>query len=1055
MNLKSLFLFVIASYSAIAFPALSLFAEESTRISSLTIPRVDLKIRSLNVSQRGTDVHYYLEAPLELGGTLPDQINGSLEFSPFFVGVLLGEDGNEERIGISPALNRSILATIRNGKINVHFTTTLNNLPKEGFIEIAINFKKIFINNVVYPDLTAVYDLGDIKRISSNMQGQLLPPTSIPLKNIITPHQLLSKMDPKIQSILKKLRYTNQYYFELLDAHQNGVNIGKERASSRSVKFNVTAHIKDPILNSKVIYRSFTVQALPTVETCEDFERINDSTPIVKTFPSGQDDANNFDTKGLGYIYWSDEIEHRWYVQQKRLIKPYRIIDNESGVQKLLGLVLIPWDTGWIFDTDFRKSNCADIDYRHNIVPETLIHNVGFTFEDHTLNMNDWLDLNLTKQYVLTLQPKVVRHDSITKGRLGPSSPLRDGYYMLAVAFSTGANPLKVKPENIVNSWTNIVAVRGGQINTRIKITLEELAHATIMNQMYFQILTIDESLVELNPDGSINQELTLNKPNLIDWNSGLKMMTYSGPVILRNPSQNPGLAPVYHTSAWELIEKSKSRLNRSKHTLTVQENLDLYRKIHNLVPIDMAQPDQAALLGNQSKLNQSNFDEIFETLPLASEHQAYREASIQRDLCNIWTHTIMPTNLNTEWRRNNKWEFQDLQVKRLLKEFYRSCMYHARREPFFMVDKQLIVHHIRPELTQYGGGNSFNLHVASSFSLSKNRYQDNRRGLQSGLTVSLSKSFLKDAPLFSIGINRSENFSSSESQGNGISQGESTVYTNGAFLVLENSDIHFTSDKYEKCIAAKPSASMIREFLDTDIGYILGYKDDVETIVDQIENSFWEDLFGYFKTSAVDGTDKKLKEGGFWSFNASDRTTEERKVKKYRDLADPEFLQDVFSRGIHLCKGEIEEEPIAATEHFSYVLQHFIIGNMQNPYDQKNRPWLMLIRSLRDLVVFLEAMQDNKRMNHVGNIEYTPAEKLIDYYKVYRENLSSWPGIYSFQQLKPPSPGNCSEQDDQTFAETISQRLVELLTAPFDKKDGRNMMFDSGDFWVNYYCEK
>ena len=55
--------------------------------------------------------------------------------------------------------------------------------------------------------------------------------------------------------------------------------------------------------------------------------------------------------------------------------------------------------------------------------------------------------------------------------------------------------------------------------------------------------------------------------------------------------------------------------------------------------------------------------------------------------------------------------------------------------------------------------------------------------------------------------------------------------------------------------------------------------------------------------------------------------------------------------------------------------------------------------------------------------------------------------GIYSFQQLKPPSPGNYSEQDDQTFAETISQRLVELLTAPFDKKDGRNMMFDSGEF--------
>ena len=82
-------LFVIASYSAIAFPLFSLFAEESTRISSLTIPRVDLKIRSLNVSQRGTDVHYYLEAPLE-PRCCPIRSMGLREFSPFCQGVLLG-----------------------------------------------------------------------------------------------------------------------------------------------------------------------------------------------------------------------------------------------------------------------------------------------------------------------------------------------------------------------------------------------------------------------------------------------------------------------------------------------------------------------------------------------------------------------------------------------------------------------------------------------------------------------------------------------------------------------------------------------------------------------------------------------------------------------------------------------------------------------------------------------------------------------------------------------------------------------------------------------------
>ena len=106
---------------------------------------------------------------------------------------------------------------------------------------------------------------------------------------------------------------------------------------------------------------------------------------------------------------------------------------------------------------------------------------------------------------------------------------------------------------------------------------------------------------------------------------------------------------------------------------------------------------------------------------------------------------------------------------------------------------------------------------------------------------------------------------------------------------------------------------------------------------------------------------------------------------------------------GLMLCKGKVENEPIAVRERYYYMTQHFTDGDMLDPGDLYNHPWLLRLRGVRDFETFIQAV----RAQHIEFIDkkdqfFTtplhsswqwPIKKLNE---TYRNVMPTFPGMYA-----------------------------------------------------------
>lgn len=158
--------------------------------------------------------------------------------------------------------------------------------------------------------------------------------------------------------------------------------------------------------------------------------------------------------------------------------------------------------------------------------------------------------------------------------------------------------------------------------------------------------------------------------------------------------------------------------------------------------------------------------------------------------------------------------------------------------------------------------------------------------------------------------------------------------------------------------------------------------------------------------------------------------------------FSEGEFTDDVIA-GMMICSGDIENTPIAVKEKYYYFTQHFTEGDMLDPADIHNHPWLLALRGVREFKTFMMALQSYEEDSGGNKKErnYVNADQMIGYFDMLGSDIKNvqrrmdgdynptdhyetvnrkdWPidqMVRTYNRTMPTFPGMYSQLDDDDY---------------------------------------
>ncbi len=324
-------------------------------------------------------------------------------------------------------------------------------------------------------------------------------------------------------------------------------------------------------------------------------------------------------------------------------------------------------------------------------------------------------------------------------------------------------------------------------------------------------------------------------------------------------------------------------------------------------------------------------------------------------------------------------------------------------------------------------GGKSQNLNVGASFSLqhSESFSESLSGGLGAGGLKTILKfgksgnSFMKGGVgkfRLGMGLFRDVPFAGglidtfafdyklSESESNSFSDG--TSINENTFLVMQDATMDIELLDYTKCIAISFNMAQLQED---------SYQSDLEKEVQ-------------YKMELSHQTSQ-----------SKSRSEAEKQNLKFKYLLE-------LTRGLFICdeqesKKNSSQSPssLAIREKYYYFTQHFTEGDMLDPADLYNHPWLLFIRGKTDVWRFLDRIkaQDTKLsdsfqpMGPVVKVDGWPIQKLV---AAYSGVIPSFPGIYTMLHNEDEYAVDFPWSDQP--ANSFTQRFMESLSGGSLDKD-------------------
>jgi len=231
--------------------------------------------------------------------------------------------------------------------------------------------------------------------------------------------------------------------------------------------------------------------------------------------------------------------------------------------------------------------------------------------------------------------------------------------------------------------------------------------------------------------------------------------------------------------------------------------------------------------------------------------------------------------------------------------------------------------------------------------------------------------------------------------KGGNYNYNEGLSISEGTYLVMQNTEFSLELEKYQECLVVKWNPL---------------YQNYTRDIYDD---------FDHIVTKAV----KKL---------GQDDAELEAKIKK--------TITDTGFSSCNPTKGERFEDRLVVRENYYYFTQHFTEGDMLDPANIHNHPWLFAIRGVRDFKQFMDTIHSvEKEGQFVSMNEYFGNTDMVkDDFRYINKNLRSkaitkaykikseseqykWPIqqlVKSYNRLTPTYPGFYTQMDAVSYAQ-------------------------------------
>lgn len=436
------------------------------------------------------------------------------EFDVYF--QIIGSAARDEKSDLFP-ITTNLLASssakadqpqirFTDNKMDISFTTVINNRITNGHYDIVLRIVPRGISTL--GEYYGVYRFAEANGLLSS-RGSMRPI----LSSIETPDKISefeNKLDGMKNDDLNALANSSSDFHTLPPFQFDHMKIAfmrvlpDETTTKRSIAYRSEVCVRRSLDGRLVQHEEF----------------------LVKKADGTSETVN---TQNEGCFAWIDTITHFYYRPENIMQKTVEIQHSRSGAKAELSAYINPWDYGWTFGQDARKISqeyINDVNNRESVSSQLFISGFRYQTIRFRYEIDKFLNLNVKKSLLLDIAPKVLRYNSITRGR-NATEYLRDGVYLMKVAIQkdyydprTPGLTLKKLPgikgqvavENAHNAEVEyisvqekLVRVKHGLIITPVEFTVNDLRLMRLRSNFLVEISPIDETKLGVTPDMSMS----------------------------------------------------------------------------------------------------------------------------------------------------------------------------------------------------------------------------------------------------------------------------------------------------------------------------------------------------------------------------------------------------------------------------------------------------------------------------------------------------------------------------------------------------------------------
>lgn len=409
-------------------------------------------------------------------------------------------------VASSSAKNDQAQIRFTDNKMDISFRTQITNRITNGHYDLVLRLVPRGISTL--GEYYGVYRFAEANGILSS-RGSMRPI----LSSIETPDKV-SEFEDKLDGMkgddLASLAQANADFHQLPPFQFDHMKIAfmrvlpDETTTKRSIAYRSEVCVRRSLDGRLVQHEEFLIK------------KADGSTEVVNT-------------ENEGCFAWIDTITHYYYRPENIMQKTVEVVHSSSGAKSELSAYINPWDYGWTFGQDARKISqeyINDVNNRESVSSQLFISGFRYQTIRFRYEIDKFLNLNVKKSLLLDIAPKVLRYNSITRGR-NATEYLRDGVYLMKAAIQkdyydprTPGLSLKKHPTikgqvalesghstevEYISVQEKLVRVKHGLIVTPVEFTVNDLRLMRLRSNFLIELSPIDESILGITPDTNMS----------------------------------------------------------------------------------------------------------------------------------------------------------------------------------------------------------------------------------------------------------------------------------------------------------------------------------------------------------------------------------------------------------------------------------------------------------------------------------------------------------------------------------------------------------------------